>query len=96
MPCLLAIVAFFFPRAVIILLVLFSDYIGDAFRGWLLPLAGFFLMPYTTLVYAWVINTNEAVEGWYLVALIAGVLLDLGVLGGGASADRSRRARHSA
>lgn len=90
MPCLLALIAFFFPRLVMILLVIFSDYIGNAFSTVLWPLLGFFIMPYTTLAYAWAINANGSVEGLYLAVVVLGVLFDLGVCGGGAKSRRSR------
>lgn len=90
MPCLVAAFAFFFPRIAILLIVIFSDYIGAAYKTTIWPLLGFFFMPYTTLAYAWAINANGSVSGIYLIAVILAVLLDLGVLGGGA---RTRQAR---
>jgi hypothetical protein len=84
MPCLVGLFAFFFPRIAIILIVIFSDYIGTAYKTTIWPLLGFFFMPYTTLAYAWAINANQSVSGIYLVAVILAVLLDFGVLGGGA------------
>lgn len=100
MPCLLALLALFVPRLVIILLVIFSDYIGRAFQPTMLypliPLLGFIFMPVTTLAYAWAINSHGAVDGIYLVAVIIAVLLDLGLLGGGERARRTRfRAVHA-
>jgi len=92
MPCLVAGVAFFFPRLAIILLVVFSDYIGEAFGGVLWPLLGFIFLPYTTLVYAWTIHSNGSVDGLYVVALIVAILADLGSLGGGGYA-RSTQTR---
>lgn len=95
MPCLLAILALFIPRVVIVLLVIFSDYIGRGFQGTpaypLFPLLGFIFMPITTLAYALAMNENGgSVSGLYLVVLVVAVLLDLGVLGGGESARRTR------
>lgn len=90
MPCLLAIIALGFPRLVILLLVVFSDYIGRAFGGeWLWPVLGFFLMPFTTLAYALGMN-NGGIKGLYLVLLIVAVLMDFGAIGGGAAARRKR------
>jgi hypothetical protein len=92
MPCLVAGVAFFFPRVAIILLVIFSDYIGEAFGGGLiLPLLGFLFLPYTTLVYAWTINSHGSVDGLYIVALIIAILADLGSIGGGGYARTTHR-----
>lgn len=89
MPCLIAAIAFFFPRLAIILIAIFSDYIGRAFNGeWLWPVLGFFFMPYTLLAYAFAQNHGGGVHGLHLVLIIVAVLLDLGVIGGGADSSR--------
>lgn len=90
MPCLLALLAAFFPRFVIVLLVIFSDYIGNAYQTVLWPLLGFFFFPFTTLAYAFAINSNGSVSGFYLVLVIIAVFMDLGATGG---AEASRRKR---
>lgn len=91
MPCLLALIAFFFPRLAIILIAIFSDYLGRAFHGeWLWPVLGFFFMPFTTLAYAFGVNHGGGIGGIYLVLVIIAVLMDVGVIGGGA-AGRKRR-----
>ena len=76
------------PRVAIVLVVIFSDYIGQAYSHWGWPLAGFFFLPTTTLAYAWAINTRGSVVGVQLVVVVLAVLLDLGLLGTG---ERSRR-----
>jgi hypothetical protein len=86
MPCILGLIAAFFPRFVIIALAIFSDYLPRAFGGWLWPILGFFFAPFTTLAYAFAKNANGAVDGWYLALLILAILMDLGIIGGGASA----------
>ncbi|HYE62449.1 MAG TPA: hypothetical protein VD997_10665 [Phycisphaerales bacterium] len=90
MPCLFAIIGFFFPRIVMVLLYLFTDYMGRAFQTALWPILGFFFAPFTTLAYAWAVNSQGGVHGLGLAAVILGVLLDLGVIGGG---DKERRKR---
>lgn len=90
MPCLVALFAFFFPRVAIVLIVLFSDYIGAAYKTTIWPFLGFLFMPYTTLAYAWAINSNQSVSGIYLVVVILAVLLDFGVLGGGARTKQAQ------
>jgi hypothetical protein len=82
MPCLLALIALAAPRAVIVLLVIFTDYIGRAYDSLIIPFLGFLFLPTTTLAYAFGINTRGAIDGIYLVLVIAAVLLDLGVIGG--------------
>lgn len=90
MGCLIAAIAFFFPRLVMVVMVLAGDYLGRAYQTVLWPLLGFIFMPYTTLAYAWAKNSHGSVDGVYLVVVILAVLLDLGVVGGGASARRGR------
>lgn len=93
MGCILAAIAFFFPRVAIILLVIFGDYIGRAYDTTLWPLLGFFFAPYTTLAYAVAINQHGGVDGMYLVLVVIAVLADLGVIGGGADSARRRQPR---
>lgn len=93
MPCLVALLALAFPRVAIILVVIFSDYIGRAYHTTLWPLLGFIFMPLTTLAYALAINANGSVSGLYLVIVVLAVLCDLGMFGFGARAKRRRRRR---
>ena len=74
-----------FPRLAIVLVVLFSDYIGRACETVIWPLLGFFFLPLTVLAYAWSVNTYGSVEGVGLVAVVLAVLIDLGLIGGNAS-----------
>jgi hypothetical protein len=93
MPCLLVLVAFFFPRLVIVVLALFTNYLGHVYSNLLIPILGFIFLPYTTLAYAWAINSHGTVDGGYLIVVILAVLLDLGILGGGARARHVRVVR---
>lgn len=91
MPCLLLIVILAFPRVALVLMWLFSDYLGRAFHGGLLiPLLGFIFLPLTTIVYAWELNNGLPTEGINLLWLLLAVIIDLGGLGGGAH-RQSRR-----
>lgn len=92
MPCLIALLAFFFPRIAIVLVFLFSRYMENAYTTLLWPLLGFIFMPLTTLAYAFAINSAGSVKGFYLVVVVLAVLLDLGNFSGGAySAKRVKR-----
>lgn len=66
MPCLVLILALFIPRVTLVLIWLFSNYLGRAYQTVLWPLLGFFFMPLTTLAYAWAMNANGSVAGGYL------------------------------
>ncbi len=89
MPCcLVAILALAFPRVVLVLMFLFSNYLERAYHGLLLPLLGFIFLPVTTIVYAWIVNSHEPVAGIYLVILIVAVIIDAGAWGGGGYSRR--------
>ncbi len=89
MGCIIGCLALAMPRFALALVFIFTNYLGRAYETTLWPLLGFFIMPLTTLVYAWAVNTNGTVTGVYLVAVVIAVLLDLGLVGGsGASARR--------
>lgn len=90
MPCLLVLIAFLFPRFILIVLALFTNYLEAAYKGLLIPLLGFIFLPYTTLAYAWAKNTHGTIDGIYLVVIILAVLFDIGSLGGGARVNRYR------
>ena len=91
MPCLVGCIALFMPRLAIVLVVIFSNYLGSAYQTVLWPLLGFFFLPVTTLAYAWAMNTNGSVSGIYLMSVVVAVLLDLGIIGSGASNRKARR-----
>jgi hypothetical protein len=84
LTCLVVLLALISPRLALAAVWLFSDWLSGAFDGWLLPLLGFLLLPWTTLAYAgmWAYGTND-VGGfeWAVVALA--FLADVGALGGG-------------
>jgi hypothetical protein len=95
MPCLLAFVALVAPRIMLVLLWLFGGtYLGRAYQTVLWPLLGFLFMPFTTLAYAFAMNSNRGtVNGIYLALVVVAALMDLGSLGGGDAARRHRRTR---
>ena len=90
MPCLLVLLILAFPRVVLVLMFLLSNYLDRAYHGLLLPLLGFFFLPLTTIVYAWLVNNHLPLEGINLVYLILGVVIDVGGLGSGEMHRRRR------
>ena len=93
MPCCAVLVVLFLgPRVAIAAMALFSSYLGRAFGGsFLLPLVGWLFLPWTTLAYAWAINSRGEVTGFQAIVVVVAVLVDLGVVGGGAARRRSKR-----
>ena len=90
MPFLVGCMALATPRFAIILVVIFSDYIGRAYQTMLWPFLGFLFMPLTTLAYAWAINSRGSVQGLHLVVVVVTVLIDLRLIGGSASGRRTK------
>ena len=90
MRCLLLILFVAFPRIALVLLFFLSNYLQRAYHGLLLPLLGFIFLPLTTLVYAWLVNSNLPIAGVNLIILIIAVVIDVGGLGGGEYHRRRR------
>ena len=88
MCCVLALLAFVGPRVVIFLLLIFTNYLSRAFDGFLLPLLGFLLLPWTTIAFAIAQNELGGANGIGLLVIALGFLADIGVLGGGARGRR--------
>jgi hypothetical protein len=88
MPCLVALLALISPRLALFAIFLFSNLLSRAFDSWLVPLLGFFLLPWTTLGYAVMWSSSDQVVGfeWFIVAFA--FVLDLGSY---ARSDRARR-----
>jgi hypothetical protein len=72
MGCLVALFALISPRLALFVIFLFSDLLSRAFDSWLVPLLGFFVLPWTTLAYAlmWSSGGNR-VYGfeWFIVGI---------------------------
>ena len=83
MPCCLIIAVLAFPRLVLVCMFLFSTYLERAYHGLILPLVGFIFVPLTTLVYAWMVNARQPLQGINLLILLVAIVVDLGGLGGG-------------
>jgi hypothetical protein len=91
MPCLIALFALISPRLALFFVWIFSDILSGAYDSWIVPVLGFFLLPWTTLAYAvmWDAGTNK-VSGfeWFIVALA--FLADLASYAGGRSYQSAR------
>jgi hypothetical protein len=68
----------FWPRIWILGFWIFGSTIGNAFSAWIVPAIGFFILPWTTLLYAWMwaINSNT-VSGWEWIIVAIGLFSDL-------------------
>ncbi len=92
MGCLVAVLGLITPRFVLAILWLFSDYLNRAFDSGWWPLVGFFILPTTTIGWAVARNEFTAADGGFealgFILIVLGVLIDLGLLGGGARGGR--------
>ena len=82
MGCLVVLFALISPRLALFFVAVFSDLLSDSFDSWVIPLLGFFLLPWTTLAYAcmWSLGTNE-VSGFEWFIVILAFLADLSSYG---------------
>ncbi len=71
MGCFVVLFALISPRLALFFTLVFSDWVGDAFDGWVLPVLGFFLLPWTTLAYIVMWQITPGVNGfeWFIVIL---------------------------
>jgi len=92
MGCLFALLAGFAPRIALILVWIFSNLVDRAFTGFLLPLLGLIVLPYTTLFYvlAWAPVGGVDGIGWAFVGL--GFIFDIAHWVGGGVTGRRRYA----
>jgi hypothetical protein len=87
---LLGILALITPRFVLVIMWLFTDYLARTYDSFVWPLLGFFFLPATTITYAIAQNKFDGVRGVGLLLVVLGVLVDIGVIGGGARSKRPR------
>jgi hypothetical protein len=85
--CFAALLAIISPRLALFAIFLFSDLLSRAFDSWVLPLIGFFFLPWATLAYAamWDVGTHE-VTGFEWVVVGFAALVDIGAFAGGSRA----------
>jgi hypothetical protein len=90
-PCLAALLALISPRLALVAVWLFSNILSRAFDSWLLPLIGFFVLPWTTLAYAimWDLGTLR-VSGFEWFIVILAFVADIASYAGGRSYRSAR------
>jgi hypothetical protein len=88
--CLVVFLMMLGPRVFLVAVWLLSNWYA-AFDSRLVALLGWLLLPYTSLAWMFIYFHNAGqVQGGYLVLLILGVLMDVGVLPGGHRAMKRR------
>ncbi len=78
MPCLLALLALFVPRIVIVVVWFFTDWFAGVFDSVLLPVLGFIFLPTSLLWYSVVQNIyGGAWDALQIVVMVIAVVIDL-------------------
>ena len=75
--CLLAMLAAFAPRLVLIIMWIVGPRVNAAFDTFVVPLLGLIFLPYTTIMYVLVWSPGIGVYGWDWVWIGLGVMLDI-------------------
>jgi hypothetical protein len=66
------------PRLWILGFWIFGSQLGNAFSSWIIPALGFVLLPWTTVLYAWMwAISSDSVSGWEWLPVAVGFLLDV-------------------
>jgi len=90
----IAIFALISPRLALFLTWIFTDVLGRAYDSWIIPVLGFFLLPWTTLAYAafWDWGSGHHVYGIEWAFVVLAFLVDVGAFAGGSRARREATA----
>ena len=84
MPCALALIALLFPRILIAVLWIFTNWFSGVFSSILWPVLGFIFLPVTMLWYSVVINQfGGAWNITNIIVMVLAVAIDMGSWGGG-------------
>jgi hypothetical protein len=68
----------FWPRLWILGFWIFGRQLGDAFDVWIVPALGFLLLPWTTLLYAWMWAIgSDGLHGWEWLPVGISFLIDI-------------------
>jgi hypothetical protein len=93
MGCLFLIILGISPRLAVVALWLLTDWVEMAFDGgWILPVAGIVLLPWTTALYVVGFAAGDAAAPWGIMGAIIGLFLDIAVHAGSATMGRRRYA----
>jgi len=91
--CLFLILIGVSPRLGVLALWLLTDWVDSAFNGgWILPLAGLILLPWTTSLYVIGYIIGDAAAPWGILGAIIGLFMDIALHAGSATMGKKRMA----
>jgi hypothetical protein len=93
MGCLFLLLLGISPRLGVVALWLLTDWVDRAFNdGFILPIAGLILLPWTTALYVLGFVVGDGAVPWGVLGAIIGLFLDVAVHAGSATMTRNRSA----
>lgn len=91
MGCLFLTILLISPRLGVVALWLFTDWVDQAFSGWIIPLLGIIFLPWTTGLYVLGFVIGDAAAPWGILGAFIGLFLDIALHAGSATMSRRRR-----
>ena len=88
--CLTAFVASFSRIMLLCVWIARPAMMNAAFSTFIIPCLGFLILPFTTLMYVFLIQGVGAIQGLDWLWLILAVVLDIATIGGAGAANRNR------
>jgi hypothetical protein len=89
--CLLVLLSIISSRLAMVAIWLLTDWVDRVFNGWLIPLLGIIILPWTTLLYTvGFIASGDTAAPWGILGLIIGLFLDIAVHAGSVVKGRER------
>ena len=74
-----------------LLLWLVTDWVDRAFNGWLIPVLGIILLPWTTVLYTvGYVLSDDAAAPWGILGIFIGLFLDIALHARSATMGRAR------
>ncbi len=66
------------PRLALALVWIFTDFVDRAYDSFIVPFLGLLVLPWTTLIYAWMWSIDsDGVHGWEWALVGAALLVDV-------------------
>src|SRR5512137_3154212 len=88
--CLTAVVASFSRIMLLCIWIARPAMMNAAFSTFIIPCLGFLILPFTTLMYVWLVQGAGGIQGLDWLWLILAVLLDVVSVAGAGAANRNR------
>ncbi|WP_235297426.1 hypothetical protein [Portibacter marinus] len=79
MPLIIALLALFFPRVIILILYFLTSFFSGVYDSILLPVLGFLFMPVTLIAYTYTVKAVGPGSTTGIIIIAIAVVIDLGL-----------------